>query len=223
LAFFDSNPYCDLCFADDGSTDNTLRILQELRNGREDRILVHHLTQNSGKAEAIRQSMFQCLQWKAFDYIGYFDADMATPLQELKHFMAFSGGELEHAMILGSRIKRMGADIIRNEMRHYIGRIFSTFASMILGQPVYDTQCGAKLIRRDLVMDIFAEPFMTRWLFDVEIIARMNRSFGRERTHGMLLEVPLRNWTEKEETRLTLVDFLKVPWELVRIWSRYRK
>ena len=47
-------------------------------------------------------------------------------------------------------------------------------ASLILHARVYDTQCGAKLFRRSAALEAaLADPFLSRWSFDVELLGRM--------------------------------------------------
>ncbi|AHM60061.1 glycosyl transferase family 2 [Flammeovirgaceae bacterium 311] len=207
------------CFVNDGSSDDTLSLLHKLEHGREKRVLVLSLPQNRGKAEAVRTGVLQALGWYDFDYIGYFDADFSTPLTEVLHLLEEAGeGKL---LILGSRVKRLGATIERNLGRHYFGRVFSTVASMTLKIPVYDTQCGAKLINTKIAREIFAKPFITRWLFDMEILARLIELFGREEICTSVIEIPLNEWKRKDHSHLKITHMLKVPFELWRIYFHY--
>ncbi|MFN8354043.1 MAG: glycosyltransferase [Spirosomataceae bacterium] len=220
LSFYESYPAVSLYFVDDGSNDNTWQVLQDVRKGREDRINSLQLAHNQGKGEAVRQGLLAALDWKPFDAVAFFDADLATPLQEV-FLLAETMKQGDYWMVFGSRLMRMGSLIKRNPMRHYFGRVFATAASLVIPLPIYDTQCGAKLLRADLIRAICQEPFMSRWLFDLEIFARVIKQFGQANAEQRLLEVPLRTWVEKGDSRLKITDLFRVPYELWRIRRRY--
>lgn len=221
LGYYDRLPDARFCFVNDGSTDGTLAVLNRIQAGRE-RIAVLDLKKNLGKAGAVREGILYAVDWDDFDYAGYFDADFSTPLTEIEHFFKMLPDDCDAEVIAGSRLRRMGAHVERAWYRHYLGRIFSTLASIILRQPVYDTQCGAKLIRPELARKVFAEPFMTRWLFDVEMFARINKLLGHKRAAEVIFEVPLQKWIEKGGSKLSLKSLIRVPLELLKIYLKYR-
>ena len=205
----------------DGSKDGTLKVLTGIQKRYPEKVFVLDLKKNFGKAEAVRRGILKALSRENFEYIGYLDADFSTPLSELNHLAKYCDLD-SYDMVFGSRVKRMGAYIQRSAYRHYLGRIFSTFSSGVLKIPVYDTQCGAKLIKRDLALYVFDKPFMSRWLFDVEIFARIIHVLGFTKTTERLLEVPLNYWVEKGNSTLKWKDFLKAPIELFQIHRKYR-
>ena len=92
----------------------------------------------------------------------------------------------------------------------------------IIRLPVHDTQCGAKLIEADLAAKIFAEPFISSWLFDVELFARIIGLYGRQQAARKIYEVPLRRWTDVGDSKISPAYVPKIPVELFRIYWKYR-
>jgi dolichyl-phosphate beta-glucosyltransferase len=207
-------------FVNDGSTDLTLKVLDKIKNDYSDSCFVLDLGKNVGKAEAVRRGINKAYEMNVFSHVAYFDADLATPLSELHLLKSIIDKNPHLIMILCSRIKRLGAKVKRNLKRHILGRVFSTSASVILKLPVYDTQCGAKLIRIDVIPHVFNEPFITSWLFDIEIIARI-RNLNPLTIENILFEHPVTKWEDIGGSKLKLKDMIKVPLELFRIQKKY--
>jgi len=161
------------------------------------------------------------------DYAGYWDADLATPLDEILRFREILDASPELDVLFGSRVMLLGRRIERRSTRHYLGRVGATAISMTLGLPVYDTQCGAKLFRvTPGCRELFAERFVTRWVFDVEIIARMIRAHRRgdgPDPAAAIREVPLRAWRDVAGSKVRAMDFVWSMIELLRIRSSYLK
>lgn len=209
------------CLVNDGSTDDTASVVRRITSQIPDRAFSIELPTNRGKAEAVREGMIHAVHEIPADFFGFWDADLSTPLAEIRHLSdGFCRGASTMA-VFGSRVKRLGTDIVRNASRHYMGRIFSTAASLTVGLPVYDSQCGAKIFRKDCVVPLFQEPFVTNWLFDVEILARMRRLYGAERTLRSVYEAPLYEWKEVAGSKVRLRHFLKAPIDLLRINRKY--
>lgn len=187
-----------LRFVDDGSQDGTRAMLEAFARSLGPGVSVQSLAKNSGKGEAVRQGMLAALAGRP-DYVGYTDADLATPPVELAR-LARIALETRHDAVLGSRVARAGARIDRKPGRHYLGRAFATYASLALGASVYDTQCGAKLFRASSALEqALARPFASRWIFDVELLGRLR--YG-EVPAGSWLEVPLEAWRDVGGSRL---------------------
>lgn len=207
-------------FVNDGSSDGTLPLLKKFASGAE-RVSILDLPKNVGKAEAIRSAMLN-QQNSDFDYVGYFDADLAAPLEEVYTFI----DKIEQSrplLVMGSRVKLLGLTTIKRKWyRHYFGRVFATAASKTLQIAVYDTQCGAKLIKKTCIPVIFNQPFISKWLFDIEIIFRLKQSEMYRQYLRPIFEIPLSKWEEKGESKVSSSYILKVPFELFRIFMKYR-
>ena len=215
LDFVAGQDVVDLRFVDDGSTDATPARLEAIRVQAPDRIVVQRLAQNVGKGEAVRLGLRAALD-AGYSLVGYLDADLAAPLDTALLLRETLLADPALAIALGSRIKLLGWRIRRSERRHYLGRIFATCASLTLGLAVYDTQCGAKALRAGVATDAaLAAPFLSRWLFDVELLARLRDAEGGD------AEVPLPVWEDPGGSSVRARDFLRAPIELWRIWRRY--
>lgn len=215
--------YVDFRFVDDGSRDGTARVLESIRAARGG-VTVQRLERNAGKAEAVRRGVVGALAERP-DYVAYWDADLSTPLDELGAFVAVCESRREIDVVLGSRVKLMGRAIERLAWRHYLGRVGATLVSEALDLPVYDTQCGAKLFRAtDLLARVFAEPFVTRWVFDVEILARLLTMDPEGRAHAAaaIYELPLDRWSFVRGSKVKPADFARALLDLAAIKRRYR-
>lgn len=219
-AYSNDNKFIDFLFVNDGSSDSTANILKKL-SASNNNFSFLDLDQNQGKAGAIREGVLSLQADNTYDFIGYFDADLATPLFEINNFLEQIEKRKDMLFIMGTRFARMGAQINRKASRHYIGRIFATLVSLILKIPVYDTQCGAKLIHKSVVFKLFKEPLITKWLFDVELLARLEKLIGYKQAKKVILEVPLQQWDEIAGSKLKPTDFLQAPIELLKIWKKY--
>lgn len=210
----------NILFVNDGSTDKTLEVLTGLKNKYPLVCDVLDLTINKGKGEAVRQGINYSFKSNKYSYIAFFDADLATPLEEIFLLKNIIDQNPQLLMVLCSRVKRLGASITRKLKRHLLGRVFATFASQILHIAVYDTQCGAKLIKSDIIPKVFDEPFITSWLFDIEIIARI-RNINPLVVENVLYEHPVTKWADIGGSKLKLKHMLKVPIELMKINKKY--
>ena len=88
-------------------------------------------------------------------------------------------------IVSGSRISRMGANITKESARKIISKTINLIIQTILGMPFKDTQCGAKIMKSDMVSPMFEKKFITRWLFDVEIFMRMKKFYGKEKVERL--------------------------------------
>lgn len=221
--FRSSGHWVEFLFVNDGSSDATPELLHRVQRESPDTIRVRDQQPNQGKGEAVRTGMLEALATDA-DFVGYWDADLATPLDALPKFLAVLEDRPGVNVVLGSRVMLLGRTIERHAWRHYLGRVFATLVSELLHLAVYDTQCGAKLFRAtDELRRVLARPFTTSWLFDVEILARLiaESSAGTSAVARGLYELPLDEWRDVPGSKLTRAAYVRAATSIVTLYREY--
>ncbi len=220
LNFLKQHTKIDLIMVNDGSSDETRAILQTIRQDDPNRCMILNLDHNSGKGEAVRQGITEALVTGA-DYVGYWDADLSTPLEIIPKFCTILREKPDLFMVFGARVLLLGKTIERNALRHYCGRSFATIVSLMLKISVYDTQCGAKLFRAGPeIKRIFENRFISRWVFDVEIIARWIRlcqTYKLPPVDLVIYEYPLPVWRHVAESKIKISNGATVARDLYKI------
>ena len=210
------NSDVDIYFANDGSKDNTIKMISEFSNSFPDRTKILDYSVNEGKANTIYKSLNHIQKENKYDYIGYFDADFSTPSDELIR-MINNLRINNYQLIFGSRVLLLNAKINRKWQRHIIGRIIITLINSKFKLGIYDTQCGAKIFSKDLIPSAFSKPFYTSWLFDVEMFIRLRR----ENLLGNACEFPLKEWRDVEGSKLSWKTSFKIIKELNLLFKNY--
>jgi CheY-like chemotaxis protein len=209
-----------LCFVNDGSKDNTLEVLQELRKGNEDHISIYDCEKNGGKAEAVRLGMLHLAKQSQFDYIGFLDADLSTNFNDFQDLVTTISTS-KYKIVSGSRMSRMGADIAKESARAIISKTINLIIRKTLGMEINDTQCGAKIMTKEIVEKTFQKKFLTRWLFDVEIFMRMKKVYGLEESKKLICEKPLNRWVHVDGSKLSFKDSFKIIGQIGQIAVHY--
>ncbi|WP_430426761.1 response regulator [Maribacter litoralis] len=219
--FAHSNLGYHLCFVNDGSTDNTLKVLEELRKGNESNISIYDCEKNGGKAEAVRLGMLHMAKDTQLDYIGFLDADLSTDFRDFDDLVE-TLDKSNFKIVSGSRMSRMGADITKESARKVISMTINLIIRTILRMPFNDTQCGAKVMDRSVVPLLFNKSFITKWLFDVEMFIRMRKHYGKTEAKKLICEQPLKRWIHADGSKLSMKDSVKIVGQLAKIAIVYR-
>lgn len=217
------DPRVSYRFVDDGSRDATFEVLEAMAARAPARIVAQRLATNAGKGEAVRAGLCAAIEGGAV-YVGFWDADLATPLSEVRRFVDRLESSPDIRVVLGSRVKMLGRTIDRRTRRHLIGRAFATVIATTLNMPVYDTQCGAKLFRvDDDLEEALAEPFRARWVFDVELLARLRDAYVRRGIDPLaaMREEPLHEWHDVVGSKIKARDGVIALVDLYGIRRRY--
>lgn len=222
LSFIHNNIGYKLCFVNDGSKDKTLEVLRNIQNGKENHIIVYDCEKNGGKAEAVRQGMLYMAKEFNIDFVGFLDADLSTNFEDYIDLIE-TIKKSDFKIVSGSRMSRMGADIYKESSRAIISKTINYIIRKTLGMDFNDTQCGAKVMRKDIIEEVFDKPFYTKWLFDVEIFMRVRNKYGLEKAKLMLSEQPLKRWVHMDGSKLSFKDSVKILGQIGQIFFRYRK
>jgi glycosyltransferase involved in cell wall biosynthesis len=218
--FLKAHPKVLICFVNDGSTDDTEIVINNLKTEVPYQLELISPSQNQGKAEAVRIGMLVAYEKWCFQKIAYLDADLSTSLEEC--YEIAQGMSHISDFAFGSRISKLDSQIHRKLYRFLIGRSIATLISSQLKLNVYDTQCGCKVLRRDLLLSIFETPFISKWLFDVEIFHRLITIYGREQLKRVANEIPLKSWQDTDDSRVPLSYFFRLWIDLRAIKIAYQ-
>ena len=222
IEFLKETKLCKVVFSDDGSTDNTIKVLEDIKTIAPDRVFINVLKQNGGKAAAVRSGIQYCYDKNLeFHKIAFLDSDLATSLSEC--IRVSRRIEKDVVFAFASRIQKIDNRIDRKLYRHLIGRVIATIISIILGMNVYDTQCGCKVFTRELAQKIFTEGFISKWLFDVELFFRIKHLYKGKEIKKLAREIPLKAWIDKDESKVKFSYSLKLWLDLYRINKKYNK
>jgi dolichyl-phosphate beta-glucosyltransferase len=225
LGFVREHPSVRLLFVDDGSVDGTAALHARMAAAAPGAISGIRLESNRGKAEAVRRGILEAFGHRPA-LIGYWDADLSTPLEAVADFLNVAAKRPDIDLFLGSRVMLMGRDIRRNAARHYLGRAFATAASHALDLPVYDTQCGAKVFRaNEATRRLFSTPFRSPWVFDVELLARylgIPVDDGGAPRRSRIYELTVPAWHDVSGSKLRAWDFARSLFDLAAVWRDRR-
>lgn len=102
-----------LLFVNDGSRDATLAKLHMLASENPRLFLIRDLPKNVGKAEAVRQGFLDAFDRSA-DFVGFWDADLATPLSAIEQFQSVFERRADIQIVMGTRMRLRGRAIVEH-------------------------------------------------------------------------------------------------------------
>jgi len=216
INFLKINNDFDLIFVNDGSTDNTISILNTIQFAFEKRVFIINSDSNKGKANAISEGMRSCISNSDYSHLGYLDADLSTSLEEF--YRLFTILNKQNAdYIFGSRIKMLHSQIVRSSFRHFSGRLIATLVDSKYNFGIYDTQCGAKCFKKEIISVALQEPFKTKWFFDIEIFLRIREQLKSAKG----IEEPLKIWRDPGGSKMNILKLPKIINELYILFKKY--
>lgn len=195
-------------FVDDGSRDETAAMLQRFAAGKPTvRTVIN--ARNSGKGAAVRAGMLQAQG----QLVGYVDADLAADPCQFEQFVDDQALLAGDEMVVGIRLKTHDGHVKRLLYRHIMGRIFQTYASMLTGLTVYDTQCGFKLMSQQGARVLANEMQCDGFAFDVELLMLAKK-------RGIRLREEMIAWQEQGNSRVRPKHVFRMALDILRLRCR---
>ena len=173
-----------------GCVDNTLEIVNKIAN-KNGALKILEFKEKIGKGGAIKEGF----KLAKGDLIGFVDADSSTSPEE---FLKLYNNILDYDGIIASRWMK-GSIISKKQpfLRIIFGRVFNFIVNILFGFHYKDTQCGAKLFKKEAVEKIIGSIGLTKWAFDIDVLYLMKRNKLR------IIEFPT-VWGDSPESKLKL-------------------
>lgn len=157
--------------------DNTAEIAREYTERFPDKVRMHEIPGYSGKGGAVLEGF----RMSRGDIVGFVDADGSTSPKEFDKLFSSLGS---HDVAILSRWKK-GSRIVQAKLSREIVSIgFIMCVKLLFWMPIIDTQCGAKLFKRQAIFSIINKVKIRDMAFDVELLWRFHKS------HYSIVEVP---------------------------------
>ncbi|MCR4881690.1 MAG: glycosyltransferase [bacterium] len=204
---------------DDGSRDKTFAVLKKLEKMAPDRFIAVKAPQNMGKAEAVRLGLNTALD-KNFRHIGFLDADLAVKFSEIPNFLRVFQNVPEVNSVVGVRLNLAGHKLDRSAGKYFAQGIIARMANLLFSPKISDTQCGAKMFSADVLRPTTREPFISRWLFDMELLKRIS-DLPQSKGKNWLFEFPVTSWSEMGGSKRKFSDYAKCLKDFFKIVSKY--
>ena len=200
----------ELLLVDDGSRDETPRVLRELA-AEYSCVRVVLLPKNAGKGAAVQAGMAVARGSEVL----FTDADLPYDLRAIPAFVSALRRGAD--VVLGTREWPAGETPEGQEThRTLLSGIFATLANFALRAKVSDTQCGFKGFTKHAADLIFPELTVFRFCFDVEMIAIA------QLRHLRIVSLPVVLVNQAPSTVRVTRDGLQMLTDLLRIWWKRR-
>ncbi|NQE45993.1 Glycosyltransferase AglD [ANME-1 cluster archaeon GoMg2] len=199
----------EIIIAEDGSTDGTNKIAEEL--AKEHPYIKHrHSKDRLGRGKALN------LAYKSSkgEILAYIDVDLATDLKHLEELINSIKDE-EYDFSTGSRMLKE-SDVKRSFTRLIASKGFNFMTRLLLKSKIKDHQCGFKAFKREALFDILDEVKDKHWFWDTEILVRVQRKGYK------IKEFPVR-WRCGRNTKVDLKrDVIGMGTQIIRLWRELK-
>lgn len=193
-------PTFSILISDDGSPAEDVAELRQLIQRLAAPFILEPLIadKNRGKGAAVYAGWRAGLKMDV-ECLAFADADGAVSASEiLRAHRSWTERTTPPDVLIGSRMAIAGRTVERRWIRHVGGRVFAGLVSCITGLPIYDTQCGFKMLKREAFEAVEPDVEATGFAFDVELLMLLQRRGFR------LEEFPV-DWRDVRHGKVSLV------------------
>lgn len=217
--FADQYSYINWYFINDGSTDQTYSVLTKIKQERPLSVQIITFAENKGKAEAVRAGVLEAYNQNIYSHIGFIDGDLQIPLDQINNLYSII------------KYDKLGVALSTRELKKNLSffnyRSIISNCMIIVNQrildfktPIMDSQCGCKLFSVDLVEFLFSKAFISKWLFDMEILLRLKKRENFE--ESQIKQVRLDRINKSKNSKFKLYQNLNLIIDLLRIKQCYK-
>jgi dolichyl-phosphate beta-glucosyltransferase len=194
----------ELIVADDGSTDDTVDLLEGLHLAN---MCVLKASMNGGKGKAVRRGVMAAKG----DYVLFADADQSTPIEQFDALLEPIRAE-KYDIVIGSRAHLEAAETKKTVLRQTLSQGLNVLVRTVGQIQIRDTQCGFKIFTIEAARDLFGRQLMDGFSFDLELLFLANKCGYRT------LEQPVM-WIDAPGSK---VDATKVSLQFIRDLAKIR-
>jgi len=196
----------EVMIVDDGSTDSTAALSMKYANNHNFIKYLRAGNENKGKGFAVKTGVMAA----SGDYILICDADMSTPIEEVDKLIKWIDEGFD--LVIGSRaLNGSEIKVAQPWYRTYMGKIFNRIVRSLVIDGIKDTQCGFKLIKKDVAKQLFNKISLYGFSFDVELL------FIAKKVGFKIKEVPI-VWENDPESKVRMfADSLVMVFDLIKI------
>jgi dolichyl-phosphate beta-glucosyltransferase len=221
-AFLSKNEHVKIIFVNDASVDNTLEILRTIQPLYHRQVEILSNLSNLGKGEAIRKGIIHVLETSLATQVAFMDADLSIPISDLIKFSNTLEAS-DASAVIGVRDLSDINHIKRTFSRKYLSYLFRYYVRMVFRLKIIDTQCGAKIFKREMAQRLFLQPFQTRWLSDLELLLRLqDYCYSKSLDFSaQLIPIPVTYYEDKTGSKFNFFERLRTSYDLVRLSMQY--
>ena len=198
----------EVVISEDGSTDNTVEIVNRLADEYRGKIALLRSKKRLGKGNGFLRGAFH----SRGEYVVLLDADFPTDAKTIIDVIKYlrAGNDV----VIGSRTHKLSVlNPPSPPLRDALGRVFNAIVRLLFRIKIHDTQCGVKGFKKDVFQKIGPIQF-TSFVFDVEIITKAYAN------NLKVIEIPI-YWSSNVGSKVCVFRDIFIMFNgLVNIWLR---